>query len=98
MAESGTTTVGPHRADFSVRHAQTGMAAAECSTGEQKALLVAVLLAQARLQAGLRGAPPVMLLDEVTAHLDGKPTEHAGCAGDLRVHERDAGEPAAGER
>jgi DNA replication and repair protein RecF len=48
------------------------MAAAECSTGEQKALLVAVLLAQARLQASLRGAPPVMLLDEVTAHLDGK--------------------------
>jgi DNA replication and repair protein RecF len=71
-AESGTTTVGPHRADFGVRHAGTGMVAAECSTGEQKALLVAVLLAQARLQAELRGAPPVMLLDEVTAHLDGK--------------------------
>jgi DNA replication and repair protein RecF len=71
-AESGTTTVGPHRADFGVRHAATGMVAAECSTGEQKALLVAVLLAQARLQAELRGAPPVMLLDEVTAHLDGK--------------------------
>ncbi|HEX9490818.1 MAG TPA: DNA replication/repair protein RecF [Stellaceae bacterium] len=71
-AESGITTVGPHRADFGVRHAGTGMAAAECSTGEQKALLVAVLLAQARLQAELRGAPPVMLLDEVTAHLDSK--------------------------
>ncbi len=71
-AESGTTTVGPHRVDFGVRHAGTGMAAAECSTGEQKALLVAVLLAQARLQAELRGAPPVMLLDEVTAHLDGQ--------------------------
>jgi DNA replication and repair protein RecF len=71
-AESGATTVGPHRSDFAVRHAETGMAAAECSTGEQKALLVAVLLAQARLQAGQRGAPPVMLLDEVTAHLDGK--------------------------
>jgi DNA replication and repair protein RecF len=47
------------------------MAAAECSTGEQKALLIAVLLAQARLQAELRGTAPVMLLDEVTAHLDG---------------------------
>ena len=69
-AESGTTTVGPHRADFGVRHAGTGMAAAECSTGEQKALLIAVLLAQARLQAELRGTAPVMLLDEVTAHLD----------------------------
>jgi len=46
------------------------MAAAECSTGEQKALLLAVLLAQARLQTELRGVAPVMLLDEVTAHLD----------------------------
>ena len=69
-AESGTTTVGPHRGDLAVRHAATGMAAAECSTGEQKALLIAVLLAQARLQAALRGVAPVMLLDEVTAHLD----------------------------
>jgi DNA replication and repair protein RecF len=69
-AESGTTTVGPHRGDFVVRHAATGMAAAECSTGEQKALLLAVLLAQARLQTELRGVAPVMLLDEVTAHLD----------------------------
>ncbi len=46
------------------------MAAADCSTGEQKALLIAVLLAQARLQAEQRGTAPVMLLDEVTAHLD----------------------------
>lgn len=68
--ESGATTVGPHRSDLAVRHAGTGMAAAQCSTGEQKALLVAVLLAQARLQAELRGVAPVMLLDEVTAHLD----------------------------
>jgi DNA replication and repair protein RecF len=69
-AESGATTVGPHRGDFAVRHAGTGMAAAECSTGEQKALLIAVLLAQAWLQTELRGTAPVMLLDEVTAHLD----------------------------
>jgi DNA replication and repair protein RecF len=69
-AESGTTTVGPHRGDLGVRHAGTGVAAAECSTGEQKALLIAVLLAQARLQMQLRGTAPVMLLDEVTAHLD----------------------------
>lgn len=68
--ESGTTTIGPHRGDFSVRHAGSGMTAAECSTGEQKALLIAVLLAQARLQAELRGTVPVMLMDEVTAHLD----------------------------
>jgi DNA replication and repair protein RecF len=70
--DSGTTTVGPHRGDLAVRHAGTGMAAAQCSTGEQKALLIAVLLAQARLQAELRGMAPVMLLDEVTAHLDAK--------------------------
>ncbi len=68
--ESGATTVGPHRGDFVVRHAEKVLAAADCSTGEQKALLLAVLLAQARLQMELRGVAPVMLLDEVTAHLD----------------------------
>jgi DNA replication and repair protein RecF len=46
------------------------MEAALCSTGEQKALLIAILLAHARLQAALRGAAPIMLLDEVAAHLD----------------------------
>jgi DNA replication and repair protein RecF len=69
--ETGTTLVGPHRGDLAVSHADTGMAAAQCSTGEQKALLIAVLLAQARLQAEQSGRTPVMLLDEVTAHLDG---------------------------
>jgi DNA replication and repair protein RecF len=69
--ESGTTSVGPHRGDLAVSHADTGLPAAQCSTGEQKALLVAVLLAQARLQAEESGRTPVMLLDEVTAHLDG---------------------------
>src|SRR6185437_11029309 len=70
--ESGSTTVGPHRGDLAVHHAASGMAAAQCSTGEQKVLLISVLLAQARLQAALRGMAPVMLLDEVTAHLDAK--------------------------
>lgn len=70
-AQAGITTVGPHRGDFTVHHAGTGRAATECSTGEQKTLLIAVLLAHARLQAELRGCAPVMLLDEVTAHLDG---------------------------
>jgi DNA replication and repair protein RecF len=69
-AESGTTMLGPHRGDVAVRHAENGMAAAECSTGEQKALLIAVLLAQAQLLAARRGSAPVMLLDEVAAHLD----------------------------
>jgi DNA replication and repair protein RecF len=68
--DSGTTTVGPHRGDLAVRHAGTGMAAAQCSTGEQKALLLAILLAQARLLAAARGAAPLLLLDEVAAHLD----------------------------
>jgi len=69
-AESGVSTIGPHRADLAVQHADTGMDAALCSTGEQKALLLAILLAQAKLLAAQRGAPPVMLLDEVAAHLD----------------------------
>ena len=69
-AASGVTTIGPHRGDLAVRHAASGAMAAQCSTGEQKALLVAVLLAQARLQAAEHAAAPVMLLDEVTAHLD----------------------------
>jgi DNA replication and repair protein RecF len=68
--DSGTTIFGPHRADIAVQHVGTGMPAALCSTGEQKALLLAILLAQARLLASQRGAAPIMLLDEVAAHLD----------------------------
>jgi DNA replication and repair protein RecF len=68
--ESGGAAIGPHRSDLQVRHGATDMAAEQCSTGEQKALLVAILLAHARLQAELRGAAPLMLLDEVAAHLD----------------------------
>jgi DNA replication and repair protein RecF len=70
-AESGTTLLGPHRADLVVRHVASGMEAASCSTGEQKALLIAILLAHARLQIRTSGAPPILLLDEVAAHLDG---------------------------
>jgi DNA replication and repair protein RecF len=69
-AESGGAATGPHRSDFAVRHAGTGVAAEQCSTGEQKALLIAILLAHARLQAALRGVAPIMLLDEIAAHLD----------------------------
>jgi DNA replication and repair protein RecF len=71
-AESGGAAIGPHRSDLAVRHGGTGIAAAQCSTGEQKALLIAILLAHARLQTVLRGAAPIMLLDEVAAHLDGE--------------------------
>jgi len=66
----GATSVGPHRSDFAVRHGETGMAAEICSTGEQKALLIGIVLAAARLQTEERGYTPLLLLDEITAHLD----------------------------
>ena len=70
-AESGMTAVGPHRSDLAVRHQASGMEAASCSTGEQKALLIAIVLAHARLRTEASGSPPILLLDEVAAHLDG---------------------------
>jgi DNA replication and repair protein RecF len=69
-AVSGGAAVGPHRSDLAVIHAEKNIAAEIASTGEQKALLIAIVLAQARLQHGDRGAAPVLLLDEVMAHLD----------------------------
>ncbi|MCW8862030.1 MAG: DNA replication/repair protein RecF, partial [Rhodospirillales bacterium] len=69
-AESGTTAEGPNRSDLVVRHLAKDAPAALCSTGEQKALLISLVLADARLQAAERGAPPLLLLDEVAAHLD----------------------------
>lgn len=69
-AETGSTAAGPHRSDLAVRHAGKDMPAAQCSTGEQKALLLAIVLADVRLQAAARGVPPILLLDEVAAHLD----------------------------
>jgi len=69
-AETGGAAAGPHRADLLVRHAARGMPAAACSTGEQKALLVSMVLAHGRLLDLHRGAPPILLLDEVAAHLD----------------------------
>lgn len=68
--DSGVTQTGPHRSDLLAHHLGTGEAAALCSTGEQKALLIAIVLAYARLLALRRGHAPVLLLDEVTAHLD----------------------------
>jgi len=69
-AESGTTCCGPHRSDFAVRHLDLDLPAAEGSTGQQKALLVSIALAHARLVALSRGRPPLLLLDEIAAHLD----------------------------
>ena len=67
-AEHGTTGDGPHRMDLVVTHSDAGMEAPLCSTGQQKALVVAIVLASARLET-LR-QPPVLLLDDVVAHLD----------------------------
>ncbi len=66
---AGRTLRGPHGTDLAVTFAATGMPAAQCSTGEQKALLLSLFLGQARLlqSAGIR---PLLLLDEVAAHLD----------------------------
>lgn len=71
-AERGTTATGPHRSDLLVQHAGTGRSAAESSTGEQKALLIAILLAYAHQRAEIAGAPPILLLDEIAAHLDAR--------------------------
>ncbi|WP_239451545.1 DNA replication/repair protein RecF [Elioraea rosea] len=69
-ASSGGARLGPHRADLVLTHAPKGLAAALCSTGEQKALLVGIVLAHAALITASRGAAPLLLLDEVAAHLD----------------------------
>lgn len=69
-AEAGRALAGPHRSDLIVHHRAKAMPAALCSTGEQKALLVALVLAAARLLKLQRGAAPLLLLDEIAAHLD----------------------------
>jgi len=69
-AETGTTAAGPHRSDLEVHDGATGRAAADCSTGEQKALLIGIVLAEARLRSAQGERLPILLLDEVAAHLD----------------------------
>lgn len=67
---SGRTGDGPHKSDLLVTHKEKSMPADLCSTGEQKALLIGITLASARITAMSFGAPPILLLDEVVAHLD----------------------------
>ncbi|WP_224704563.1 DNA replication/repair protein RecF [Devosia aquimaris] len=67
---AGRTLVGPHRVDLEVTYAQKGMPAALGSTGEQKALLIGLILAHARLVRLRTGITPFLLLDEIAAHLD----------------------------
>jgi DNA replication and repair protein RecF len=69
-AIAGRALEGPHRHDLVVRHAAKDQLAAQSSTGEQKALLLGLVLAHAALVTEARGAAPILLLDEVAAHLD----------------------------
>jgi DNA replication and repair protein RecF len=69
-AAAGRTLAGPHRTDLSVAHLGKGQPAGLCSTGEQKALLLSIVLAHADLVADRSGRRPILLLDEVAAHLD----------------------------
>ncbi|MEO0546874.1 MAG: DNA replication/repair protein RecF [Pseudomonadota bacterium] len=67
---AGRTLDGPHRSNLCVVHGPKDMEAAQCSTGEQKALLTGMVLAHARLVAKVSGMTPLLLLDEIAAHLD----------------------------
>lgn len=67
---AGRTLIGPHRTDMLGRYKAKDIAAKDCSTGEQKALLVSLILSNARALMDSFGAPPMLLLDEVGAHLD----------------------------
>ncbi|MFZ3584360.1 DNA replication/repair protein RecF [Loktanella sp. DJP18] len=67
---AGRTLVGPHRSELDAVFADKNVAARDCSTGEQKALLISLILANARALMAETGQPPVLLLDEVAAHLD----------------------------
>ena len=80
-AAAGRTLDGPHLTDLSVVYPQKGIAAADASTGEQKALLIGLVLAHARLIMEMTGSAPVLLLDEVVAHLD--PARRAALHGEL---------------
>ena len=72
---AGRTTIGPHRVDLKVSHEQKSMPAALCSTGEQKALLIGLVLANAGLVKKMTQISPILLLDEIAAHLDPKRRE-----------------------
>lgn len=67
---AGRTLIGPHRTDLRAVYAAKGVAADQCSTGEQKALLISLILSNARALRADLGRAPVLLLDEVAAHLD----------------------------
>ena len=68
--QNGRTARGPHKSDLVVTHQDKNMRAELCSTGEQKALLISLILANALLVSAIKGHGPILLLDEVAAHLD----------------------------
>ncbi|MGZ9107248.1 MAG: DNA replication/repair protein RecF [Micavibrio sp.] len=68
--KTGGAATGPHKSDLHVIYESKNMPADQCSTGEQKALLIGIVLAHGRMIAAERGAAPILLLDEVAAHLD----------------------------
>ncbi len=69
-AQNGGAATGAHKSDLQAVYAAKGMPADQCSTGEQKALLIGIILAHTRLVRAERGSMPILLLDEVAAHLD----------------------------
>ena len=81
-AAAGRTLIGPHAADLRVKHGPKSIEASRASTGEQKALLVGLVLAHARLVSSMSGIAPLVLLDEVAAHFD--PLRRAALYADLR--------------
>jgi len=74
-AAAGRTLIGPQASDLAVRHGPKNEAARACSTGEQKALLMGLTLAHAKLVDAMTGQAPILLLDEVAAHFDVKRRE-----------------------
>lgn len=82
--ETGGASEGAHRSDMAVRYRAKDMPADQCSTGEQKALLLAIVLRVARLQTEDGARPPLLLLDEVVAHLDAR--RRAALFDELRAH------------
>ena len=68
---AGRTLIGPHLSDLSAIYSSKGIEAKSCSTGEQKALLISIIIASAKLQLEEFSSPPILLFDEISAHLDG---------------------------
>lgn len=102
---AGRTLIGPHRSDLLVRHGPKGMPAQLCSTGEQKALLIGLILAHAKAVKYARGGlAPLLLLDEIAAHLDAlrrqalfEEIEDLGAQAWLTGTDPEAFEPLAGK-